>query len=157
MGVHASVYCNCYETGRLRIQPPRPDLIYVEDNGCLSTRGLEDFKRFYAWLEGQPCDHEMGVAVFHPIGNIARVSFLREQLQKERDSFPLILSKVLYDGTHGGDFIPVEVVEDMRTEIAKLHHVHLVDPVEEGMFRLFEDQITELVRCSLEMRKPISF
>ena len=157
MALHAVVYCNCYETGKMRTKPPRPEIVCVLDDGSLSTPDLEDFSGFYKWLKGYPCDHKNGWAVFHSIGNIAGISFLREQLSKNSDNFPIVLSKILYNGTHTGEFIPVEMVEGLRTEINQLRDVHLRDPEEEKMLRTFQDQMLELICGSLEMGKPISF
>jgi hypothetical protein len=157
MGLHAVVYCKCYETGKVRTQPLRPEIVCILDDGSLSTQGLEDFNGLDKWLESHPCEHENGWAVFHYIGNIAKVGFLREQLSKIHDNFPIILSRVLCDGIHSGDYIPVDAVKDMQVEIDRLHRLHLFDPEHENILREFEHQLTELIDCSLQIGKPISF
>ena len=157
MGLHASVYCNCYETGRLLTQPPRPELVYVDEYGSLNCQNPEHFPELYVWLEYRACTHERGRAAHHYIGNIALVAFLREELGKAFDAFPLILSKVVYNGIHGGDYIGVEDVEKMQDEVERLQTLHGDNPDDEKFLREFENQMRELVVCSMKMGKPIVF
>lgn len=157
MGLCASVPCNCYETGRLLTQPPRPELVYVGEAGYLDCRNPEHYPEFYDWLENRACEHKRGQALLHYIGNIALVAFLRGELGKAGDAFPLILGKVIYDGMHGGDYLSVRDVERVRDEVARLQTLHGDSPEEEKYLREFEHQMRELVECSLKMGKPIVF
>lgn len=43
MGLDATVYCDCFETGRLKELPPNPS-VFVSDDGSLDCRG-----GFYFW------------------------------------------------------------------------------------------------------------
>ena len=38
MGLNASVFCNCYETGRMT-RPPQPDFVYLDEMGEVSFDG----------------------------------------------------------------------------------------------------------------------
>jgi hypothetical protein len=58
---------------------------------------------------------------------------------------------------HGGDYIEVLEVERMEEEISRLQAIRSDNPDDEKRLRKFEEQMRELVACSLEMKKPIVF
>lgn len=157
MGIDAHVNCNCYEEGKLLTLPPYPEIVCVEENGELACRDLNQFSEFDEWLENHACEHRGGVALHYYLGNISLVAFLRKELEKNPDDFPQILAKVIYNGIHAGDYIPVDEVKVMQEEVARLSAVHSEDSEDEKILRNFEKQMTELVQCSLQMKKPIVF
>ena len=60
MGLDASVYRDCYETGRLKSQPLPQWKVYVEPNGSRSN-GAEDLDlqvAFDGWSNREACEHE---------------------------------------------------------------------------------------------------
>jgi hypothetical protein len=71
--------------------------------------------------------------------------------------FPIILSKVIYDGSHCGEFLSVEQVWAVEREIQSLSGFHCIDPNEEKMIRSFEAQMRDLIAASLAVGKPIVF
>jgi hypothetical protein len=87
MGLNAAVYCNCYETGRLRTPPPKSASVYVAEDGGLACRDVEHFAEFDEWLESDACEHKRREALCHYIGNLALVAFLRAELGKSADAF----------------------------------------------------------------------
>jgi hypothetical protein len=160
MSLDATVYCDCFERGRLRT-PPLPQWnLYVDEYGGRSrsslTGGLGDDLAFDRW-NVTACEHEDGVLLHHYLGNIARVGLVREALSGHAESFPIILRKVVYNGVHGGDFLAVEQVESLRPELDALKRVRPDDQRQARCVRDFEAQLTELVGASLRLRKPISF
>ena len=118
---------------------------------------MQYFAEFYEWLENDACEHKRGEALCHYVGNIALVAFLREELRKAADDFPLILGEVIYDGTHCGDYMSVDEVKKMREEVIRLQAVHSGNPSDEKYLREFEKQMKELIAFSVEMEKPIVF
>ena len=156
MGLHATVFCNCYELGRLRTQPPHPESVYIDEDGDLCCRNRLQVNEFDQWRQNA-CEHEWGRANHHYIGNIALVAFLRKKLGGSVETFPLILNKVIYNGIHGGDYIQVDEVEKIQCEVINLRTVHSENHDDENLLRRFEVQMSELVACSLEMKKPIVF
>ena len=46
-----------------------------------------------------------GILLHHRIGNLAQVGLLRRELERETPTFPLLLMKVLYSGTHAGNLV----------------------------------------------------
>ena len=159
MGLDAFVYCNCFETGRLR-KPPKPEwnVRVAEDGDLECARGpLEQLMAFDTWRSFEACEHKDGMAVHKRIGNIALVVFLRKNLEAEASRFPTTLGKVLYNGTHAGDFLNLNQVSAVRQELPALSEMHCDDPKDEDFLREFEAQIRELVEVALKMQKPIVF
>jgi hypothetical protein len=159
MGLDACVYCDCYEQGR-RTPPPQPKLVYVDACGQVSLHwdapGADQFG-FYTWLETS-CPHgPLGWLVLHRIGNIALVGLLRSLLSRTPDTFPILLGKVVYDGTHAGDHLDVRTVEALQAEMSSLDALHCDSADEEEYLRAFERQMEELIAASLAVRKPIAF
>lgn len=161
MGLHVSVFCNCYETGNIRIPPPQPELVYIdEETGQVSLRWDEpgaDQHRFHEWL-GSACEHgPTGQLVFQYLGNIARISFIRELFEQTPKHFPLLLSKVVYNGIHCGDSLTLADVENIALEMALVGTLHCADPVQENQLRTFEAQMEDLIQGARSVQKPIVF
>ena len=159
MGLDACVYCNCFETGKIR-KAPKPEWgAHVTKDGSLGTtcKNLDDQMEFDKWLSQEMCEHENGILVHHRIGNSALVGFLRYILKSNEDQFPIILGNVLYGGTHAGDYLDMEKVRALENELTSLSQLHSDDPQDEEFLRVFERQMRDLVHCSLEVGKPICF
>ena len=123
MGLDAAVYCDCYEAGKVRNPPPQPELVYVDENGQVSFKwdapGADQFA-FYDWLRNA-CEHSpmSQQLVSHRLGNIARVGFIRTLLSVSAELFPILLTKVIYDGSHAGDSLSMADVERIRPELER--------------------------------------
>ena len=159
MGLDAKVFCNCFEFGLLK-SPPLPEWgMHVVPEGhldCADGLTLEQQTAFDIWSVSA-CEHEGGEALHHRIGNISGVAALREELSRAPEQFPLLLSKVLYNGTHAGDWLDVPTVEALQPELKHLSGLHAQDVDGEWFLRQFEQQMRELVACALNLRKPIVF
>jgi hypothetical protein len=160
MGLDATVYCDCYETGRARKPAPQPELVYVDDTGqvCLTWDAPDaDQSAFYDWLKGA-CEHgPMGELVSHRLGNMARVGFLRSVLSDFAEQFPVLLTKVVYNGTHAGDSLSLDDIERLQSEVERLRQLRPRDQTADVIVREFEGQMSELVGAALRVRKPIVF
>ncbi|NOT61132.1 MAG: hypothetical protein HOP19_13010 [Acidobacteria bacterium] len=157
MALEARVHCNCYETGKLLIPPPRPDQLYLAEDGGLACTDLYHLYEFEEWLEKYACRHPGGVALQHVIGSAGVIAFLQEELERTADDFPLLLGKVVYDANHAGDFLPVTELKDLLAETIRLAVLHSDDSEEESLLRNFERQLKGLITCAIQMRKPIVF
>jgi hypothetical protein len=118
MGLDATVYCDCFERGKLRT-PPLPQWhFHVGESGARSCRtsDLDEDLAFDQW-NITACEHEDGVLLHHYLGNITRVGLVREALSRHPQLFPIILGKVIHNGIHAGDMLTVEQVESMRPEV----------------------------------------
>jgi hypothetical protein len=156
MGHDACVYCDCYERGRLRTPPPQSELVYVDECGQVVDAPGADVEAFDAWA-ATACEHPGGELIHHRLGNIALIEFLRAELSRSRGGFPILLNKVVYDGTHCGDHLDLPTVGFLGAEINSMRSLHCEDSEEEELLRTFERQMEELVAASLAVRKPIAF
>lgn len=159
MGLDATVYCDCYERGIGQKIPPHPEHVFVASDGSLECTGdnLEMLLAFDNWINNEACVHKNGVALTHRLGNLAIISLLRKLLSVHAMEFPLILKKVIYNGSHGGDHLTLEQVNDLKEEVAHLSQIHCLDAEEEMALRTFQRQLQELVDVSLLLKKPIAF
>ena len=158
MGLDASVYCDCFERGTLLKPPPLGCTVVVSADGSLSHQdGESGDSAFDEWVWGSACEHEDRRLLHHRIGNIALVAALRQELNRHADQFPLLLSKVLYSGTHCGDFLRVAQVKQLRPEIERLNSVSSGDAKMNSYLKDFANQMAELADASIKIGKPISF
>src|SRR4051794_39259028 len=143
MGLDATVYCDCYEKGMVRKPPPQPELVYVGASGqvcLLSEDPRADCHRFDQWQQ-DACEHgPHGWLVSHRLGNVALIDCLRELLSQTPDVFPGLLQKVLYSGTHGGDYLDTEQVARLIPELEPLQRLRSHKEEEEQILREFERQ-----------------
>jgi hypothetical protein len=157
MGLDAAVYCNCYEAGRLRTPPPPSASVSVWEDGSLYCINKEALKEFDEWLENDDCEHEGGIALAHYLGNTTRTGLVREELRKFANDFPMILDKVIGSGIHCGDYIRLDEIESLREEVDHLGAIHSAETRREQVLCYFEEQMNELIACSLQMKKPVAF
>lgn len=139
------------------IPPPHPDQVYMAEDGGLACTDLYHLYEFEEWLEKYACGHAGGVALHHHLGSLGVIDFLREELERTPDDFPLLLGKVLCDGSHTGDFLPLAELKELFAETIRLSVIHATDLEEESLIRNFEQQLKELITCAIQMRKPIVF
>lgn len=85
------------------------------------------------------------------------IAFLRFELSRHAQHFPVLLAKVVYDGVHGGDFLSLRDVEQVAVELGCLSNIHVPDERDESIIREFEGQMRELVNASRLVGKPIVF
>ncbi len=158
MGLDATVYCNCFERGLLK-EPPPCSTVFVADNGSLDC-GNEDLNTvlpFDEWCNDRACDHPSTILLHRRLGNTAQVGLLRRELQSAEATFPILLTKVLYSGTHAGDYLTLEDIASLEVELDQLgSFVCSVQPNQEYIDR-FRQQMIELVDTAWRVTKPISF
>ena len=166
MGLDASVYCNCIETGKTKTPHPFPERLYVDSDGIpdmTETEPLEEWLLHDQWVFHQACEHERCVFLHHRIGNIASVGFLRSIIKKlfsnPTDGSPLIWDKVIYSGTHCGDFLSVEVLAPLKQELelVETQDFSILNKKEIEYLKHFLQQMNELIHAALTMKKPIVF
>jgi hypothetical protein len=159
MPLSATVYCDCFERGRLRSTPPPGCTFSVDEWGDLRCDSDDTATRraFNRWRFDQACEHRHGFLVHHLIGNIAGVAAIRAELERFADRFPMLLAQVVYNGTHCCDFIPAAEVPRLRAEIEALAEVRCADPGKEDLIQEFAAQMGELMAASQAVGKPIVF
>ncbi len=127
MGLDALVYCNCVETGRLTKPHPFLDKLFINEEGCPSIPedpdDANDSTKFLAhlnWILSSPCEHICLRAVHHRLSKLALVRAIRAELSQMPVLFPTILEKVIYSGSHCGDYLTLEDVLRVKTELVPL-------------------------------------
>ena len=112
MSLDAFVRCTCIRDGRAKPHP-FPDKFILDESGEPSLSGdptEKQWEKHDRWVQ-QSCEHE-GYLISEALGNITRAQHVREFLRGLQGDpgpkFPILLKKVVYDGTHTGDFIPVK-------------------------------------------------
>jgi hypothetical protein len=159
MGLDAGVCCDCFERARLRSPPPPGCHLSVSEDGSLLC-GSDDLDvqiAFDRWQQSEACTHEDGYLVSLRIGNIAPVAALRSELSRWPERFPVIRSRVIYNGIHSGDFIPAGELPQLVPEVEALADVHCSEPAMEQFMRGFEQQMRDLVAAALRVGKAIVF
>jgi hypothetical protein len=158
MGLDATVHCNCFEKGRLREPVPIP-MVMVSPDGSLecASENLEELMAFDQWLLERACEHPNGILLHHRLGNLDRVGFMRQELQRESESFPVLLNAVFYSGTHAGDYLDLKQVREAQEELSRLERFICLDASNQELLDLFRCQMTELAEVALRIGKPITF
>jgi hypothetical protein len=92
-------------------------------------------------------------AASHRLGNIAAISILSDELSKLIGSESFLERKVLYSGTHSGDFIPVRDLDQLAAELGRVRATGHSSP----LMREFASALGELIQAAKEEGNPIVF
>jgi hypothetical protein len=167
MGLDAGVFCDCVETNRLKVPHPFPKLLFVESNGSpeIHSKNSAKIDKHDEWMALPPCKHsDMMVAGVY-IGNATFVERVRYTL----DAFlkpplprcPVLLRKVLYCGTHTGDYLTLAEVRRLAVELQQLNELDLentdVSSTDLRSIRSVAAKLRRLTKIALETKKPIAF
>ena len=158
MGLDAYIHCDCHEKGKLPQPPSKQWVYYVESDGSRQVRvevAAEDAAASEWNLHA--CAHEWGILLHERIGNISEVGLLRKAISGAPSRFPIILSKIIQDGSHSGDHIPVDQLPALAVEVERLASFHSAVPLNEEWIRHFEGQLRRLVDTARQSGKPIAF
>lgn len=155
MGLDAWVCCNCIKEGKA---PPHPfaELLAFDKTGeaILKSDSEIDLK---LWLKHDEwyrnsCPHS-GHLIVKRLGNIAGVAYVRGFLEENsQNDFPLLLQRVVYDGTHAGDWIAARDVPQLLKETRKLQGL-TTDPI----IVEFTNDMLALEEASIATGNPIVF
>ena len=158
MGLDAVVYCDCFETHRLRVQPPGAWNVSIDDDGSrypANDEAHEDLA-FDKW-NNTACDHPDGIAVGCYLGNSAGVGLIHRLLARHPDRFARLLDQVVYSGSHCGDHVEVDDLQAMADELTRLDAVRTDDEETQACVRQFQRDFQHLVNVAQTLRKPIAF
>jgi hypothetical protein len=158
MSLDAFVRCTCLRDGKAKPHP-FPDRLIYDDSGepMLSGDPTDDeWGAHDQWLTDS-CEHG-GFILSLFLGNNTRVKNLRGFLRALQGSpgpqFPILLEKVLYDGTHTGDWIPIEESAALLAEVnTVLHSSDILADSEKEFF----NNMKQLCEASIETGNPIMF
>ena len=159
MALDAYVRCTCIRDREVKKPYPFPDRFMWDESNAPSLSGdptEDEWEAHDLWVQNS-CKHE-GFLVSEFLGNITRIKNVREFLRGLQGNpgpkFPVLLKKVVYDGTHTGDWIPI------KQSPALLKEVNLVlgssDILTQGEKEFFES-MKRLCEASIATGNPIGF
>jgi hypothetical protein len=161
MGLDAFIYCDCYEKGRLREPPPGGAQLCVGPDGFLTREQndgtLESDLAWDEWREKRACEHRGGILLHHRLGNIALIGLLRAELQGDSERFPILATKVVYSGSHCGDFLRLEEIPQLQRELELLREFHCRSRDADRFMSGFREKMSELAAMAISVGKPIAF
>lgn len=158
MGLDASVRCTCVRDGKAKPHP-LPERFKFDDTGDATPTGnisTEDWIVHDRWF-AESCEHG-GFLVSESLGNINLAKHLREFLRGLHGDpgprFPILLKKVVYDGTHTGDRISAEEAAKLLQEVdTVLHSSDILSDSEKSFF----SSMKRLSEASIATGNPIEF
>jgi hypothetical protein len=163
MSLNAVVYCDCIEKGRVTKPHPRPDLLFIDEKGApdISSTDPLEIEAHDRWESLRPCQHEHFWLIEHWLGNVSLIGSIRAFLQQYSSDpareYPVLWSKVIYDGSHTGDFLTIDAVRELSDEMDRLSSMeHLTTSDTSPLVELLR-KLNDLVRASQSVNKPISF
>jgi hypothetical protein len=158
MSLDAFVRCTCIRDGKAKPHP-FPDRLTFDESGEPTLAGDPsdaDWEAHDQWL-ADSCEHG-GYLLSLFLGNITRVQRLRAFLRglegKPGPRFPILLTKVLYDGTHTGDHLARNKSAALLQEVETV--LHSRDILAESEKEFFEN-MKLLCEASIATGNPILF
>lgn len=156
MSLDAFVRCSCIRDGKGKPHPFAERLIF-DERGEPSLSGNpseEDGEAHDRWL-GESCEHN-GFLVGESLGSITLAKRLRDFLRGLQGDpaprFPILLKKVVYDGTHTGDWIgSKEAVRLLQEVDIVLHSSDILSQAEKAFFT----SMKRLCEASIAAGNPI--
>jgi hypothetical protein len=158
MSLDGFVRCTCIRDGKAKPHP-FADRLTFDESGAPSLAGDpsdEEWETHDEWVNDS-CEHG-GYLLSLFLGNITRVKnlrgFLRGLQGKPGPRFPILLEKVLYNGTHTGDWIPLAETPALLKEVETvLHSRDILSDSEKEFF----DNMKQLCDASIQTGNPILF
>jgi hypothetical protein len=159
MSLDAYVRCTCIRDGKAKNPHPMPGRLTCDEMNAPSLTGDADEDEWEVhdrWVQ-QACEHE-GYLVSEFLGNITRIQNVREFLRGLQGNpgpkFPILLKKVVYDGTHTGDYLPAKQTPALLKEVNLV--LQSSDILTKGEKEFFES-MKRLCEASIATGNPIGF
>jgi hypothetical protein len=166
MGLDAVVFCSCAEKGRLKKPHRYPNLLYIAPNGSPEIRSKDEQKieQHDQWML-DACSHEDMMLDGDELGSMGGIGFLRDTLRlavkAPARTFPVLWKKVIYSGTHTGDYLTVAEVKKLAIELDRLSKVDFarldIDPDNRRYIVEFQGILRRLTEAALKIGKPMAF
>ena len=165
MGLDANVFCDCVEKNRLTTPYPYPRLLSIAPNGSPKIRSRDPRKiaDHDDWMNRPPCRHEQMILAGCSVGTAGFVSGLRDALSAGATArlCPTLLKKVLFSGTHCGDYLTVRDVRRLADELDRIRQLNpaalAVAPRDRRQMIASLERLGRLAAAALKVRKPIAF
>ena len=158
MGLDAQVRCRCIQDG-LANPHPFPERLALDETiepYLTGSPTLDDWLVHDRWFR-ESCQHG-GYMCEERLGNIDAIAHVRGTLQRlEGEStprFPVLLGKVVFNGVHTGDYLPVDRSPELLKEVEQASTFRTkFDVCDQEFFA----SLKRLCKASLETRNPIVF
>lgn len=163
MSLNAVVYCDCVEKGRVMVPHPLPDLLFINETGApdISSTDPREIEAHDRWESLQPCQHEHFWLAERWLGNTSLIGSIRALIKQFSSDpareYPALWSKVIYDGSHSGDFLTGDDVRQLSDEVDRLSRVRNLPITDTTPLMEFLRKLEDLIQVSLSVNKPISF
>ena len=158
MGLDAYVRCRCIQDGQAKPHP-FPEKLTLDEIGEAALTGNPSDQEWIAhdrWFD-ESCEHR-GYLVSERLGNVTAVTHLRRFIRALQADpgprFPVLLAKVVYDGTHSGDWIPSDKAAELLAEVNTIVHSGDILSVPE---KEFFASMKRLCEASIKTGNPIVF
>jgi hypothetical protein len=158
MALDGHVRCTCIRDGRAKPHP-FPDRLTFDETGEPVLAGDpsdDELEAHDRWCV-ESCEHG-GYLLSLFLGNITRIGHLRSFLRglegKPKPRFPILLNKVIYDGTHSGDWIASEQAAELLKEVETVLHSRDILASSEVEF---VENMKRLCEASIDTGNPIMF
>lgn len=156
--LHAYVFCDCYERGRLKHQPPNPEIVAVLPNGDLGyiSATRKQHAAFVAW-RSHACRHSEGVVTGGELGHKLSRKVLHRAMSPHKRIFPLFVQKILGCKPHTrNSHLTTKQVEKLQSELVRLKDFYLPERKLDLELRYYYGQMKQLVRTAMKIQKPIA-
>ena len=159
MSLDGYVRCSCIRDGKVKNPHPYPDRFTWAESHAPSLTGDPDqheWETHEKWVQ-EACEHE-GFLASEFLGNITRIRNVREFLRGLQGNpgprFPILLKHVVYDGTHTGDWLPINETPALLGEVnLVLHSSDILTQAE----REFFEAMKRLCEASIATGNPLGF
>jgi len=159
MSLDGYVRCTCIRDGKVRKPHPFPGRLLLDESSAPSLSGDPtdgEWEAHDEWVQTS-CEHQ-GFLVSEFLGNITRVKNVRDFLKglqgEPGPKFPVLLKRVVYDGTHTGDWLPFKQTPALMKEVDLV--LASRDILTSGEKEFFES-MKRLCDASIETGNPIGF
>ena len=85
------------------------------------------------------------------------IALIHQKLESESDRFSLLLSRVVYSGSHAGDHIDASLMAGLAAEVDAISAVASNNPEEERELIAFQRHMRDLIEMARHLGKPIAF
>ena len=158
MSLDAFVRCTCFKEGRAKPHP-QPARLTIDETGAPSLKGEfseDEYEALDRWVQ-QSCEHG-GFLASEALGNITLAKHVREFLSALQGDpgphFPILIEKIVYDGTHTGDWIIAKESPKLLKEVEiVLQSSDILSPTEREFFQAMK----RLCEASIATGNPIVF
>ena len=158
MQLQATVFCDCFERGRLLVQPHPEWHVEVDDTGrrhrSTPRAGADDLDAEEEWT-WSACEHPGGKLATAALGSDDGIRHVRERIAPHAATFPILVAILRQDVSPWEKFVAPSQLEALIAEAMRLGNIQ--GARRDGHLRHFEDELRRMIEAALPARRPIAF